>query len=207
MQPDDDVWEDIRRAYEHTDQPLPELLAHFSVTHAELTRRRRAGNWTPRSGAVGRKNAAPGQPTNPREKSPQSGCSQRPSYATIDIMPRSTSGRRALVRRLSRAIDARLALLERRMAKELSRVDEEGPPSAADIERDIRAIGTLLKSLEQASDPGADPTIRSSRQRKKAGHGSTEQHGSDTSDRLRRELGERLQRLVEAAAKETDEGS
>ncbi|HRK19864.1 MAG TPA: hypothetical protein PK970_12970 [Hyphomicrobiaceae bacterium] len=211
MTPDDTVWEDIRRAYEHSDILIPEILKTYRIDAKALAARRKSEGWTPRKGVAGRKHKqapddaslqlsrATAEPEAPHEPEPKD-----TSPSAKAPKPPTPSRRRALVARLSAAIDKKLALLERRMDRVIDAAVDE-PPSSADIERDIRAIGALMKNLEQATDNDRAATGKSGR----GGTGTSRDRtrdataSSDTADRIRRELGERLQRLVEAAGKDT----
>lgn len=211
MTPDDTVWEDIRRAYEHSDILIPEILKTYRIDAKELAARRKSEGWTPRKGVAGRK-PKPDPVATPLQLSrgpqdpdaPEKPKSKKTTPSAKAPKPQTAAQRRAIVARLSAAIDRKLALLERRMDREIDAAENE-PPTSADIERDIRAIGALMKNLEQATENDRAATAKSgrgatgtSRDRSRDATAS-----ADTADRIRRELGERLQRLVEAAGKDT----
>ncbi|MCL4766447.1 MAG: hypothetical protein KJZ80_09460 [Hyphomicrobiaceae bacterium] len=97
------------------------------------------------------------------------------------------SGRRALISRLLQAVDRNLELMEMRM-------DSDEPATAADRERDTRAIGALTRTLgkitelQSETDParGAAPNS-----------GSAIDLDDAEADRLRLEIAERILRLGE----------
>jgi hypothetical protein len=111
--------------------------------------------------------------------------------------------RRALVARLTNAIETKLKLLERRFEREMTTPGKG--LSAADFERDTRNIGLLIKNLEQVTEYDHDQQLgkRLSGAAAKSASLATSAL-ADEADRLRRELGERLSRLVDPAGEPTD---
>jgi hypothetical protein len=116
----------------------------------------------------------------------------KPSARTSKSLPKTPAARRQLLNRLVAAISLKLEQLERRMAQDL---DSPGgaDASATDHERETRAIGALIDNLgkvtemesgldRSAGKPGAAPDI------------------AGEADRWRRELAQRLQRIVGPAA-------
>jgi hypothetical protein len=99
---------------------------------------------------------------------------------------------------LTTAIETKLGILEKRFDKEMS--GEGKATSAADTERDTRAIGILIKNLEQVTEYSHAHelgTKLSGAAAKSAARAASEL--ADEADRLRRDLAERLQRLADAA--------
>lgn len=90
--------------------------------------------------------------------------------------------RSRLIRRLYGAIDRNLQQLEQRMT-------EDAPPTAADGERDARALGAAIRNIEKVTELEA-ATARDAQ----AGSG-TAALSSEDADRLRLELAERILRL------------
>lgn len=113
------------------------------------------------------------------------------------------AARRALVQRLTAAIETKLALLERRLACEVAGNDKA--TSAADAERDGRSISLIIKNLEQVREyglaPEPGPHLRGAAA-KSVALAATQL--ADEADRIRRELGERLSRLVETTQEPTE---
>ncbi len=103
------------------------------------------------------------------------------------------AARRRLLERLVVAISMKLEQLERRMSIDLAS-DEE--MTATDHERETRAIGALIDNLEKIREleTGLVPSTG------KSGPAATTDL-ADEADRCRRELAERLSRLVETVAK------
>ena len=81
------------------------------------------------------------------------------------------------------------------MANDLDAPEASSTPTATDHERETRAIGALIDNLGKLTEI---ETGIESRTRGKAQ--STAAELADEADRCRRELAERLARLVEAAA-------
>lgn len=210
--PDANVWEDIHHAYVHTKTPINEILTTYNLTIYSFNQLRAKHGWPKRPSPIKPK-SKPAQtgPHLPTVAPPKSATDKtKPATRAKPSAPakpkrrssKTATARRARVTRLSAAIDTRLGILERRMARELDTIDSEDSPSSADIERDIRAIGGLMKNLEQATEhenTGARTTGSSTRTR---GRERDPAAAADEADRLRRELGQRLQRLVEAAGKD-----
>lgn len=103
------------------------------------------------------------------------------------------AARRRLLERLVVAISMKLEQLERRMSIDLASNEEM---TATDHERETRAIGALIDNLEKIREleTGLAPSTG------KSGPAATTDL-ADEADRCRRELVERLSRLVETAAK------
>jgi hypothetical protein len=111
------------------------------------------------------------------------------------IAPRllaTPAARRRLLDRLVAAIDMKLEQLERRMTTDLA-VGEDA--TATDHEREARAIGALIDNLEKITEIETGIGNASA----KSGSATTATDLADEADRCRRELAERLHRIVEAA--------
>ena len=216
--PDTPVWEDIRRAYADHSIPITEILATFGITAYGLTKLRRDNGWPMRPNPVVAKagtTAARKRATAPRTKAkaaaPDAVAAPPVSiplpYQATPKRITPIAQRRALVARLTNAIDTKLKLLERRFERQMAGIDTATGKgvSAADTERDIRAIGLLIKNLEHVTDYDHGRQLGKSANAK-ALSGAAAKSASlaasalaDEADRLRRELGERLQRLVDPA--------
>ncbi|MGE0701626.1 MAG: hypothetical protein AB7O57_21195 [Hyphomicrobiaceae bacterium] len=211
-------WAAIRYRYEETQDAVARICAESGVAERELAARRRKEGWR-------RKSPRPFPPpraTRPATRQPATsartgeagggasrealssegrpdalgGDSVSPKGAAAPpSIPRrllaTPAARRRLLDRLCAAISMKLEQLERRMANDLARNDDT---PATDHERETRAIGALIDNLEKitemeaglgksAAKPGAAPTDL-----------------ADEADRCRRELAERLHRIVSAAA-------
>lgn len=146
---------------------------------------------------------APGAREGPVRK--KTGDSLRePTSATAEPAPKragpgatTLKARRALVRRLYKAIDTKLKQMERRMAHDMATKDGNADTTAADHERDTRAIGTLIANLSRVTEIEADL------ERLPGSASLTDQQGdrqlADEAERFRREVAERLARLVRPA--------
>jgi hypothetical protein len=104
------------------------------------------------------------------------------------------AARRRLLERLVAAISMKLEQLERRMSIDLASAEDT---TATDHERETRAIGALIDNLEKIRELEAGLAQNVG----KSGPPTTDL--ADEADRCRRELAERLSRLVGAAAKGT----
>ena len=208
--PDPSVWEDIRRAYEDHSIPTADIEKIYEVSKRRIHLRAVKDGWRRRPTIIeilrdkraAREAATGAGPAAPAAGAPATGgplpcAAPAPKRKLTPI-----AQRRAFVRRLYAVIDTKLTLLERRFAREMITF-ESGigkSASAADNERDTRAIGTLIKNLEQVTDydhghePGKAITGAAA---KSAALASTQL--ADEADRIRRELGERLQRFVDTA--------
>ena len=204
--PDASVWEDIRRAYEDHSIKTTEILKIYDITQYALDKRRDEEFW-PRRPSIIALNRSARWDTAPVESSPSAEvpAASRARPAATQTVKRKLAPiaqRRGLVQRLYAVIDAKLNLLERRFALELTGKNKLA--SSADTERDTRAIGILIKNLEQvtAYDDGqthgksAGSALKGAAA-KSAALAATQL--ADEADRIRRELGERLQRFVDTA--------
>ena len=106
--------------------------------------------------------------------------------------PSTLTARRTLVRRFYKAIDTKLRQMELRMATEIARGEETS--TAADHERDTRAIGGLINQLGKISEFESDLD-------RPAGHtdNASAARLAEETDRYRRQLAERLARLLKPA--------
>ena len=214
-------WAAIRHRYVETDAAVADILAGAGISKSDLEKTRKREGWIrhkPRGLAPGRRPpAVPAEtlaPTRPA-KSPATTKSKPtvtapaapaapavPSPLTI-IKPKpqrpASSGisqRRRLLDRLVAAISLKLEQLERRMAQDLETIERGEAATSTDHERETRAIGALIDNLGKVTEmeTGLD---------RSAGRGKSNIATSDIAgeaDRFRRELAERLARIVGAAA-------
>ena len=104
----------------------------------------------------------------------------------------TVTARRTLVRRFYKAIDTKPRQMELRMAKEIAK--GEGSSTAADHERDTRAIGGLINQLGKISEFESD-LDRPAGPRDDASAARL----AEEAERYRRALAERLERLIKPA--------
>jgi hypothetical protein len=123
----------------------------------------------------------------------------KPQGAAANVT--SLKARRALVRRLYKAIDTKLKQMERRMAHDMATTKGPSDTTAADHERDSRAIGALIANLSRVTEIEADlerhPGTASPAEQQDAQH--AERQLADEAERFRRDVAERLARLVRPA--------
>jgi hypothetical protein len=233
--PDASVWRTIARAWRANDETIADIAARTGTTVAQIKAHARAEDWKPRR-HYGRP-SVPKRSTRPKplakslakslaeslaETSQPGSQSEPPSVAsapngddTLTVPakpPNSLTARRALIRRMYSAIDTKLQLLEKHMQSDLARLDTGTDSSAADHERDTRAIGTLIKNLGTIADidnanrrpksastnSGAKSTGTSTAAGTSSGPPTGMAALADEADRYRRELAARLRRIVDA---------
>jgi hypothetical protein len=106
--------------------------------------------------------------------------------------PSTLTARRTLVRRFYKAIDTKLRQMELRMATEIARGEEKS--SAADHERDTRAIGGLINQLGKIAELESDLERAAG-----SGDDTSAARLAEEADGYRRALAERLERLIKPA--------
>ena len=236
--PDASVWATIARAWRANADTIAVIAANAGLTAADIKLHARTNAWAPRNSTKPKKKSVkkpatkrvlkravpkskpipaappPIQPTPPPD----------PAFALPSKPPNSLSARRALIRRMYSAIDTKLQLLELHMQNDLVRLDTGTDSSAADHERDTRAIGTLIKNLgtiadidhanrrpkpgenksgdNKSGDPVTGLAATSTRSPNSRGGGLRNAPAdiaalADEADRFRRELAARLQRIVD----------
>jgi len=197
----------LRHAYEETDKPAARIGAAAGLGKAEIYRLARRHGWRrkhprpfpgkagapgasdPSSGADEATAAAPPRAASP-ESPPPSGSRRRPA-------PTSTGTRRRLLDRMVAAISLKLEQLERRMTQDLDQGADDGA-TATDHERETRAIGALIDNLGKVTE------IEGGLTRPAGGKSATATADlAGEADRFRRELAERLRKIVGAAAGRT----
>jgi len=198
-QPD---WQEVRRLYVAGALTLASIAERHGVSVQRITRRARGDGWPERSRRTS--GAREGPPRRSNGKSTRSS-TQTPSVArspspkrrgaAAEATTTSLKARRTLVRRLYKAIDTKLKQMERRMAHDMATKDRNPDTTAADHERDTRAIGTLIANLSRVTEIEADL------ERLPGSASLADQHGdrqlADEAERFRREVAERLARLVQ----------
>jgi hypothetical protein len=194
--PDAD-WPTIRRRYEETDAAVADIIKTGEVTRASFDTRRKKEGWRrgkPRGPSPGQRTAATNAAPVARLTAavalptPKRGSARRVSK------PVTLAGRRKLIDRLVAAISLKLEQLERRMAHDLD-ADDTGAASSTDHERETRAIGALIDNLGKVTEIASDIARPSGG---KSAVAAAEL--ADEADRFRRELAERLSRIVKSGA-------
>lgn len=154
-------WAAIRLLYESGAMAVGEIAALHGVSRSSIGRRCRAEGWAGR----------------------------RQSVAGPKSMARALAGSRPrpdlnLIGRLIDAVDRNLKLMEMRM-------ETEEPGTAADRERDTRAIGVLTRTLGKITELQSDAETNAP----KSSQGSAA--AEEDAERLRLEVAERILRLRE----------
>jgi type IV secretory pathway VirB10-like protein len=207
--PDQPDWSEIRRLYLNGKLAIAGIAERHGVSAQRIARRAKRERWPPR-----RPRRSDGRPSKQSDKpadkpyatrvaapatkaSPPKSRSKRPAAATGSTA-RSLKARRTLVRRLYTAIDTKLQQMERRMAHDMATEQGSADTTAADHERDTRAIGALIANLSRVTEIEADleriPGTAAAPIDQQA-----EDQLADEAERFRREVAERLERLVRPA--------
>ena len=210
-------WAAIRHAYEATDAAVAAIAAEAGIAQTELQKVRKREAWIrhkPRGVAPGSRPASIASElappvsstakTKPAAKAPPPAAPPAPVMVPAQPKRPAPSGaahRRRLLDRLVAAISLKLSQLERRMshdlAKDLDPLEPGDPATSTDHERETRAIGALIDNLGKVTEMETG-LARSAA----AGGKSGASNLADEAERCRRELAERLSRLVDAAAKD-----
>jgi len=168
----DKQWAEARRLRENKGLADAEIAARFGVRTRTIQARARRERWSRPSA---------------RRKTP----GRQATFAALTL-----AARRGLVRRLYKAMDTKLKLMERRMEQQMAELDApQGALTSADLERDARAFGTIIKNIAQVKEMQADLD------RVAGGQPATAADAElfAEADRFRREIAERLARFVPAA--------
>jgi DNA-binding transcriptional MerR regulator len=166
-----DQWAEARRLRETLALSIAEIAARFGVSQHTVRRHAEVGGWL----------TSPGTASSPKR--------------TRLRNPRSVVGRRQLVKRLYKAMDTKLRLMERRMEAQMTNLDQGKDLTSADHERDARAFGAMIKNIEQVKEMQADLD------RVAGGQPATAADAElfAEADRFRREIAERLARFIPPA--------
>jgi hypothetical protein len=125
-------WASARRLREVRGLSLQDIAVRFGVSRETVSRHAAKDCWKP-------------------PPAPAAGGTANPSAPEA-----STVGRRDLIQRLYRAMDTKLKLMERRMQTQMENLEEGKDLPAADHERDTRALGAIIKNIEQVKEMQAD---------------------------------------------------
>lgn len=193
-QPD---WSEIRRLYVRGGMTIAAIAGLHGISAQRLARRARSDGWPPRQSRAAHSRDGPKRtPIRKPPGEPAKAQKPRPQPPTVHTA-RSLKARRTLVRRLYRAIDTKLQQMERRMAHDMATDEHPSETSAADHERDTRAIGALIANLSRVTEIEADleripgaaaPTTDRANEQ-------ADRQLADEAERFRRDVAERLARL------------
>jgi len=191
-------WAVIQQRYVETDDTVESICADCGITEKQLATARKKHRWhrnKPRLVIPRRKPAddtakavAASPPAVTQEPSQPRLAKRKPAANTPDA-------RRRLIDRLVAAISLKLEQLERRMHNDLDQTDDD--QSATDHERETRAIGQLIDNLGKLTEMQTGHPPKSGA----AARAAPDLAGE--ADRYRRELAERLRRIVGAHARKS----
>lgn len=197
--PEPPDWAAIRRRYEETDASIGDIAAGAGITRADLDRARKRwrrrkprGKAPPRKAPAARSDRTPSGASAAAPERLSSG--PPPKKAARRVGTSTPAGRRRLLDRLVALISLKLEQLERRMECDLDRPDASDPASATDHERETRAIGALIDNLGKVTE------METGLARTATGGKSAAADLAGEADHYRRELAERLRKIVDAAA-------
>jgi hypothetical protein len=160
-------WDEVRRAYIGKSETVQAIVDRFGIPLSALHHRAKSEGW-------------------PRRRA-RSQVSARRSLSAASIPVR-----RRLIRRLFRLIETELELMEKRMQKRAEDPNSDKDVPAADHERDARAVGTLVRSLDKVTEIAADLDRITGGKPKSA---DADELFAEA-DRFRRELAERLSKFI-----------
>jgi hypothetical protein len=115
-----------------------------------------------------------------------------PRGLTDSLLTATSAVRRSVIHRLYKAIDTKLEIMERRMQAQSA--GQASSMSAADHERDTRAIALLISNFDKVTEIATDAD------RTETGGGKSADAADlfAEADRFRREVAERLEKLIAA---------
>jgi hypothetical protein len=168
---------ELRRLWLETAEAPSAIASRFGLAHQTVVLAARRHGW----GARPLIEAVAPRSRRGAGRTPPSKCKDPGSRRTV---PKPPGARRDFFARLYGAIDMKLKTIEERMMS-----DE--PSSPADTERDVRALGTLIRNIEKLHE--FDDQL--SRGRPGQG-GATGPTTADDAERRRHELAQRIERLL-----------
>jgi len=189
-------WAAIGRRYVETDDRVEDICAEEGITSGQLATQRKKHGWrraNPRPFGV---RTVPAVATSRPTITDASGAMIPSQARPRKVLSATADARKSLLNRLVAAISLKLEQLERRMNDDLEAPGDSSAHTSTDHERETRAIGALIDNLGKITEmqsgyprrpgkaPVADAAVID------LGH---------EADRYRRELAERLQKIVEAA--------
>ena len=187
--PDQPDWSEIRRLYIEGELPVAGIAEQCGVSVRRIYHRGSREGWPRRGQPAARKSNAPPLASAVR--------SSRLAESDSEAAAQSLKARRALVRRLYKAIDTKLQQMERRMAHDMATDEQTSDATAADHERDTRAIGALIANLSRVTEIEAD--LERHPGSAKPADQQADRQLADEAERFRRDVAERLARLVRPA--------
>jgi hypothetical protein len=191
-------WAAIRHRYEETQDSIREICGEAGLDRGRFEARRRRERWRrrhPRPFPPPRRVAAPPMVEAAPATATATAAPASPAPAGPPFAPRllaTPASRRRLLDRLVAAIAMKLEQLERRMTNDLAAGEDS---TATDHEREARAIGALIDNLEKITEIETGLANAGGR----SASATSAADLADEADRCRRELAERLHRIVEAA--------
>ena len=168
-----DQWAEARGLRETAGLGVGEIAVRFGVTEETVRRHAEKDGWL----------SPPGTPAPPAKR-------------TIRLRGASSVvSRRQLIKRLHKAMDTKLRLMERRMETQMTNLDAGKDLTSADHERDTRILGAMIKNIEQVKEMQADLD------RVTRGQPATADDAElfAEAERFRREIAERLARFIPPA--------
>lgn len=168
---------ELRRLWLETDEKPSAIGARFGLVHQSVVLAARRGGWGPRPSLD-----AVAPPSRQRASRKPAGKAKGKQFARRAV-PKPQGGRRDFVARLYGAIDMKLKAIEERMMS-------EEPSTPADTERDVRALGTLIRNIEKLHE--FDDQLSRGRPGQGAGAPTT----PADAERRRHELAQRIERLL-----------
>lgn len=169
MRLDTAAWASIRQAFE-TGESKVRIAARFGISVTTLNRRAALEGWSWPKASRAQASAAMAAKTGIEQAIERS------------ARPRAAESPEARLKRMLSLIDVQLDKLERRMTA------GDGT-TAQDDERDIRTLNATIGCLEKVTEVSAELT----KTRAAAAGGSAD--GTRETERIRREIAERLERL------------
>jgi hypothetical protein len=189
--PPDEICEAVRDAYIANARPLHEIAAAHGITVTRIHAWRRAFEW----------------PSRRPPPDAQSAAATKPAAASGDASPpqrRRQSRRLTAAQRANRQLTERIrTLIHRKLDQMELRMATSDPPNAADMERETRAIGTLIKNLEKVTEIETDRRPSGGRGAGPDGPEGPGAYDNAKADRRRRALAERLERVRERYRKQS----
>ena len=190
MAVEDAAWAEARRLYGEGMSSLAEIADATGISVGRIRRRAMAEGWVraaraqtgSRGSRSGRREGGMPRPSG-RAGDARLGAA---THGAAREAGSASAARAVVVQRLYRAIDTKLKRLEARMRSGKSL-------SAADSERETRELGTMVRSFEKVTELAAEID----RSKSKTDASRSDVSAADA-ERMRREIAERIERLVEA---------
>ncbi|MBX9926740.1 MAG: hypothetical protein K2Y05_10310 [Hyphomicrobiaceae bacterium] len=214
-------WTAVGLAYADSTQTVASICHRFAISATQLRRERLARGWTARPSAVPARSAAPSRGKGTTRPTPAAlietlseltaqpipFAADRPDGASPRAIPpeakaaqsgSATSTRKATIAKFYDAIHRDIGRIDKLM--------DAANLKAGDLERLVRSLASIIHSYERVLE--LDPATRSTRGRAdpkshRPGHASTnasagfDAAGAADAERLRRQIAERLERLME----------